>query len=94
MPPAHALLGLLPHREAGDPADLARGIADLRPLVEAVPVYEGSAGSDRMAGAVESLLDGAPGRFPGSDHDTRVWAEVRETSAARAACREEENAHG
>lgn len=77
MPPAHALLALLPHRDASGPADLAQGIDDLRPLVEAVPVYEGSSGSDRMVEVVESLPNGPPGSPP----RRTVWAEAHETPA-------------
>jgi hypothetical protein len=81
MPPAHALLALLPHRDAAGPADLARGIDDLRPLMEAVPVYEGSSGSDRMVEVVESLPDGPPGHPPRRRQGTTVWAEAHETPA-------------
>ena len=45
MPPAHALLTLLRYRDASDSGDLARGIDDVKPLVEAIPVYEGGVGS-------------------------------------------------
>jgi hypothetical protein len=82
MPPAHALLALLPYREVADRADLAQGIHDLGPLVEAVPVYEGSSGSDRIVEAVERLLGGPPGRSPGGDQRTKIWAEVHETRQA------------
>lgn len=81
MPPAHALLALLPYRDASRPADLAQGIDDLRPLVGSVPVYEADSGSDRMVEAVESLLGGPPGSWPRSDQDTTIWANVHEVSA-------------
>jgi hypothetical protein len=82
MPPADALLALLSSRDAADPADLPQGIDHLRPLVEAVPAYEGSSGSDRMVEAVESLLGEPPGRSPGGDQRTMIWAEVHETRRA------------
>jgi hypothetical protein len=81
MPPAHALLALLAYRDAARPPDLAQGLYDLRPLVDSIPVYEGGSGSDRMVGAVESLLERPPGSSPRSDQGTTIWAEVRELSA-------------
>jgi hypothetical protein len=85
MPPAHALLALLPYRDASRPADLAQGIDDLRPLVGAVAVYEGGSGTDRMVGAVESLLERPPGASPSSDQGTTIWADVHEAAVVRPA---------
>jgi hypothetical protein len=82
MPPAHALLALLAYRDASRPTDLAQGIEDLRPLVGSIPVFEGSSGSDRMVGAVESLLESLPGSSPWSDQGTTIWAETHEVSAS------------
>ncbi len=82
MPPAHALLALLAYRDASRQTDLAQGIDDLRPLVGSIPVYEGGSGSDRMVGAVESLLERPPGSSPWSDQGTTIWAETHEASAS------------
>ena len=85
MPPAHALLALLPYRDASGPPDVARGIDDLRPLVAAVPVYEGCSGAARMVEAVESLLDGSPAQSPPSEQRATIWAEAHETPANQLA---------
>ena len=49
--------------------------------MEAVPVYEGGSGSDRMVEVVESLADGPRGRPARSGQGMRVWAEAHETPA-------------
>ena len=82
MPPAHALLGLLPHRSGTHGVELGRGIHELEPLATAVPVYDGAMGSDRMIDAVMRGTDDLPlGR-----HAT-IWAEVHEAPASWLAVR-------
>jgi hypothetical protein len=80
MPPAHGLLALVPYRDAADPTDLARGIEDLRPLVEAVPVYQGASDGDRVLEAVErhpaDAADAPEGGGP-SNPSPAVWVEVQ-----------------
>jgi hypothetical protein len=82
MPPAHALLGLLPHRSGIHGVELGRGIHELEPLATAVPVYDGAIGFDRMVDAVMRVADDPPlGRHP------TIWAEVHEAPASRLAVR-------
>jgi hypothetical protein len=82
MPPAHALLGLLPHRSGTHGVELGRGIHELEPLATAVPVYDAAIGSDLMVDAVMRGPDDPPlGR-----HAT-IWAEVHEAPASRPAGR-------
>jgi hypothetical protein len=81
MPAAHALLALLPYRSGADPADLVRGLHELEPLANAVPVYESAAGSDRMVDAVVRLGDAAAARSA----PPRAWADVHESAASRPA---------
>jgi hypothetical protein len=50
-------------------------------MVDSIPVYEGGSGSDRMVGAIESLLERPPGSSLRSDQGTTIWAEVHEVSA-------------
>jgi non-haem Fe2+, alpha-ketoglutarate-dependent halogenase len=80
--PATALIGLLPYRETPGPPDMAAGIEELRPLVDRVPVYGGSSGSETMVDAVETLLAGSAAASRRAAGDVRVWAEMHASGDA------------